>query len=318
MKSGLNQYFEEVLLNESAMEQQQQTDIKVLHSTANNKVTLSQYFEKELLEETSASERNRTEIYQEEDEEMDHNPGEDEIDFYTSYASYMSSSDPGSDNILVTIDYGSMEDGLSVDSLEILKEHNEDDAIKNNNMLLLQVPPRYTHMTKIREEQSKDTLNKSSSSLLRQSQNPFQVHRMQHSSSNVSSVVSLVTSLTEYNVDTSGDYGSWQHQTESENEEDGGDGARREYRYEDLIKNEIFDDLNDDGNGAGDYYDDKDMQRNVAINDCVNQHIGAGSNVDVDDDDDVLVDYFNYDEALSARWSSENDKLYYRSVDFLN
>lgn len=302
IKSGLNQYFEEDLPATASIAPRITTVVSQM--PMKHTVTLSQYFERELLEETSASERNHRndEVLIYDDSELqEHADDEDEeeIDIYTSYASYMSSSDPGSDNILVTIDYGSMDDDLSIDSLGIVEEEPEDDEEEHKQKMdYLQVPTMHTRTSKIKEEQSKESLHKSSDSLLRRVLNPFQVHRMQHSDTQSNSAKSSMYSLREYNVDTSGDYGSWQQQSESEC---GDRGTPREYRYEDLIKDEI---INDDD---VDYYEYGEDNR---ADDFADERR-------VEDDDDELVD-FNYDVALSARWSSDNDKLYYRSVDYLN
>ncbi|XP_061399672.1 serine-rich adhesin for platelets [Musca vetustissima] len=304
LKSALNQYFEEDLVKDTT-ETQTPVPKKPVQRSMSNKVTLSQYFEKELLEETSASERNRNNsllMYEDEDVVPPMSlENEEEIDIYTSYASYMSSSDPGSDNILVTIDYGSMDmdEDLSVDSLGIVEEEEPEENLKK--MDYLQVPSRNVRMSKIKEERSKESLLKSSESLLRRVLNPFQVHHVQHTDTGTAtnSAISSMNSLREYNVDTSGDYGSWQQQPESDY---GDTGTPREYRYEDLIKNES---INEDNN----YYDGDggDDIGGVIIN-----------RVEEDDvDDDDLVN-FSYDVALSARWSSDNDNRYYRSVDYLN
>uniref|UniRef100_A0A1I8ML30 Uncharacterized protein n=1 Tax=Musca domestica TaxID=7370 RepID=A0A1I8ML30_MUSDO len=312
LKSALNQYFEEDLVNDAtnisvtaATEPVTSVPKKTVQRSMSNKVTLSQYFERELLEETSASERNRNDsilMYQGDDDDVPVSlENEEEIDIYTSYASYMSSSDPGSDNILVTIDYGSMdmEDELSIDSLGIVEEEPEESLKK---MDYLQVPSQNVHMSKIKKERSKESLLKSSESLLRRVLNPFQVHHVQHTDTATNSAISSMNSLREYNVDTSGDYGSWQQQPESEYS---GTGTPREYRYEDLIKDERINDGNnycddDDGDNVGDIGGD------IIIN-----------RVEGDDDVDDLVD-FSYDVALSARWSSDSVNRYYRSVDYLN
>lgn len=308
----MNQYFEEDLVNDAtnisvtaATEPVTSVPKKTVQRSMSNKVTLSQYFERELLEETSASERNRNDsilMYQGDDDDVPVSlENEEEIDIYTSYASYMSSSDPGSDNILVTIDYGSMdmEDELSIDSLGIVEEEPEESLKK---MDYLQVPSQNVHMSKIKKERSKESLLKSSESLLRRVLNPFQVHHVQHTDTATNSAISSMNSLREYNVDTSGDYGSWQQQPESEYS---GTGTPREYRYEDLIKDERINDGNnycddDDGDNVGDIGGD------IIIN-----------RVEGDDDVDDLVD-FSYDVALSARWSSDSVNRYYRSVDYLN
>lgn len=98
MKSGLNQYFEQVLPNPTIKVTLPKTNDKLkVARTNSNKITLSQYFEREILEETTAAER-----MQEMGELLDSidgtyveetNNDDEEIDIYTSYASYMSSSD---------------------------------------------------------------------------------------------------------------------------------------------------------------------------------------------------------------------------------
>ncbi|XP_059218531.1 bromodomain-containing protein DDB_G0270170 isoform X2 [Stomoxys calcitrans] len=297
IKSGLIHYFEEDLIDAgpSAPESMESQEIVVLRKPH---VTLSQYFERELLKETSSTERimaqNDSVLIYDDSQVVENN--DEEIDFYTSYASYMSSSDPGSDNILVTIDYGSMEtEDLSLDSLDIVQEEEDEDhkAMEQNikPMDYLRVPS--WNLNKMRTPHSKDSLKKSSDSLLRQVLNPFQVHHMQHSQTITGSSISLVQSLESHNVDTSGDYGSWQQQSESEF---GDTGTPREYRYEDLIKEE---EMRYDGEYNDDDYD-------------------AGNDDNGENGDVGYFDNFNYDVALSARWSSDNDKLYYRSVDYLN
>ncbi|XP_075147712.1 javelin-like isoform X2 [Haematobia irritans] len=311
IKSGLNQYFEEELLNTTSTRNQQKPwnntseDLAEIPLAYKPNVTLSQYFERELLKETASTERIRTQtdslLIYDDPELVENDDDNEEIDIYTSYASYMSSSDPGSDNILVTIDYGSMQDyDEELDSLDIVAEEDEemDQDMEENNtpMDYLQVPPRHFHFNQPNKQyQSKESLKKSSDSLLRRVLNPFQVHHMQHSQTRSNSSISLMNSLREYNVDTSGDYGSWQHQSETDLNDN---GNRSEYRYEDLIKEEMLR-QNDDNDDYDAYVRDNAVD------------VGHRN------DSDELID-FNYDEALSARWSSDNDKLYYRSVDYLN
>lgn len=314
MKSGLNQYFEEVLVSPTSTQTPQSPQIKAKEKlkvtrSNSNKITLSQYFERELLEETSAEQRMQNMILNDQTESMQEsyvegitNEEEEEIDIYTSYASYMSSSDPGSDNLLVTFDYGfqdSLEADLSLNSQQLeLLENDEDDDLNKN-------------LFKIPEESSEDLLKVKYAEMYSKSPNIFKVHQVEHLKSNntsnnntrASSCVSIVKSLKEYNIDTSGDYGSWaQSESEPENE-DNNEKTYRKYRYEDLIKNEVL------------IYDDDDDGGEV-------DGIINGNN----DRGEVLIN-FNFDEDLPPRWFSNNlnnnnnlnnEQLYYRSVDYLN
>ncbi|XP_065371170.1 serine-rich adhesin for platelets isoform X2 [Calliphora vicina] len=293
MKSGLNQYFEEVLPTITVTLPKTNNKLKVA-KTNSNKITLSQYFERELLEETTAAER-----MQEMSELQDSidgtyveetNNDDEEIDIYTSYASYMSSSDPGSDNLLVTFDYGyqdSLEADLSLNSqkLEIL------DSNEQLNKNLFKIPE---------EESSEDLLKPKHAEMYSKSPNIFKVHQVKHAESNssnlnittrASSYISMAPSMVEYNADTSGDYGSWA-QCESEQEEGNIDEKTYgNYRYEDLIKNEVL--IHDD-----------DVDNDNIINDGMEGR-------------EVLIN-FDFDEDVPPRWFNNNEQLYYRSVDYLN
>lgn len=318
MKSALNQYYEEVLPSSAtkgaATDNKQHLNVMRTNSF-NRKVTLSQYFEKELLEETSAEERmqmlneNADSMYEANND--DNNNEDEEIDIYTSYASYMSSSDPGSDNLLVTFDYG-FQDSLEADfSLNSLKldplDHCESDKSLGKSLF------------KIPEEESTDhlLLEIKGQDMISKSPNIFKVHQVLHSDMKKiqssskqilgSTCTSLASSLVAYNIDTSGDYGSWEQEPESEGDDDDNEKSKDNYRYEDLIKNEalIFDDNHDINN------DDN--------------HNGVNTS-------EVLIN-FNFDEDLPPpRWfnqtlnnnfntitcNHDNQPLYYRSVDYLN
>ncbi|TMW47285.1 hypothetical protein DOY81_007635 [Sarcophaga bullata] len=317
MKSGLNQYFEEVLpsseMNGAATDNKQHLNVSRTNSF-NRKVTLSQYFEKELLEETSAEERlqklneNIDSMYETNND--DNNDEDEEIDIYTSYASYMSSSDPGSDNLLVTFDYGvqdSLEADFSLNSQELDPlDYCEGD--KNLGKSLFKIP----------EEESTDHLLQAikGHEMISKSPNIFKVHQVLHSDMKKiqsssqqildSTCTSLASSLVEYNIDTSGDYGSWEQEPESEGDDDT-EKSKNNYRYEDLIKNEMLlidDNIDDNGDDA---------------------HNGVNTS-------EVLIN-FNFDEDLPPpHWfnhtlnknfnnvtcNHDNQPLYYKSVDYLN
>lgn len=290
MKSGLNQYFEQVLLSPPAKFSQPAVQHKAKVTRRNsNKITLSQYFEKELLEETSADERMQQMTEDNTDsisrENSNGEEEEEEVDIYTSYASYMSSSDPGSDNLLVTFDYGfqdSEEADLSINSQQHESLDPEDDLNKN--------------LFKIPEESSEDLLAAKHIEMYSKSPNIFKVHQIQHANSNTntrtSSCISVATSLVEYNIDTSGDYGSW---AQSESEQENGDDESQTYRYEDLIKKEDL--INDDDDG----------------NDTTNGNDGREVLIKFDFNEDVPPRWFNTTNNIN-----NNEHLYYRSLDYLN
>ncbi|GBP13513.1 hypothetical protein EVAR_71961_1 [Eumeta japonica] len=171
----------------------------------------------QILEEKSAVEREQVGSDSENSDSLNEQILDDaEVDIYTSYASYMSSSDPGSDNLLVTFDYGfedSFDADLSFDDQQVEQIAAKDNELKNN-------------LFKITEEKSlEDLLMITGNELLAKSQNIFKVHQMQHmenesnSNTRASSCISLQqSSLIDRNIDTSGDYGSWA-QSDSDVEE---------------------------------------------------------------------------------------------------
>lgn len=286
MKSGLNQYFEEVLLSPTTKRANLGMANKIKVERKNSKkITLSQYFEREIFEETSAVERQQD---SESENSFSLSEHDEETDIYTSYASYMSSSDPGSDNLLVTFDYGfrdSLDADLSFDSQQLEQIHAADNELLQKNLF------------KIKEEIStEDLLMTEDIEIPPKSPNIFKVYQMQHidNASNCNTRASSCTSvqqasLIDQNIDTSGDYGSWA-QTESDLEEgNNGEKTCRNYRYEDLIKNEIL------------VHDDDD-----------------GSEIVHDEDGREVLIKFNFNEDVVPRWFNNNEQLYYRSVDYLN
>ncbi|KAL9899119.1 javelin-like isoform 3-T3 [Glossina fuscipes fuscipes] len=240
-KSGLNKYFEKDILNLTTVENKDyQSEFK------SNKITLSQYFEKELVDNSGSlnvtDERYIKKYNPDEslslNEDIECDKGSDELDFYTSYASYMNSSDPGSDTVLVTFDYGFS------DSLD------DDNHIKmnctpfRNNCSTLEKEEKSTEMIKdhrrmyrIREENF--IINDEKSTYYEN--DLFKVNHMRYNYEEVNN--SILSSLEEYNVDTSGDYGSWQQS------EDDSTSNRSfyKYNYEDLIRREICE-KTEDGN----------------------------------------------------------------------
>uniref|UniRef100_A0A1A9WU60 Uncharacterized protein n=1 Tax=Glossina brevipalpis TaxID=37001 RepID=A0A1A9WU60_9MUSC len=252
-KSGLNKYFEKDLLNLTTTTT---TETKDNHQPElkSNKITLSQYFEKELVDNCGHCLRGVTDeryikknnekeslLIYEDDIECD--KGSDELDFYTSYASYMNSSeDPGSDTVLVTFDYGFSD---SLEDNDIKMNFTPFATTTNNHRMTTCEKEPHTDLIKddrlmyrIKEENfiiNDEKRKYYENDLL------FKVNHMHHNNNNNNNYEevnnSILSSLEEYNVDTSGDYGSWQQSTEDD--DSNSNCSFNKYNYEDLIKREI-------------------------------------------------------------------------------